>query len=370
MAYQDDPRPEPATKVPAYDLGTGPCMVCLLKTARIYAELAEYARSRGYPAATEHGIKDWRGRGMLPSGRGLGRSRRRPGRIPLPLRQRVDRICHYHYRLGVRDLRMVTLLLWLDGEDLDLKVVRAALATVRTLPERLVKLVGHTAKRAEPEAPDADIDATADAVARALSRLPEARLLAGDDLANAAGDALRISTGRGESEDPSDLASLATAIGLDRAHSDTVAGVGPWLETEPASAFGEALLGLYGPGASERLSATCDDELLRARSTANRLIRVFTAYSEISFGFAPGTAGLDLLAQLATEPVYHPLLLYLAILLPAGASDLVEARSDEELANWHVAAELGRAWLEANPEHRDDARARGLFAVLQDLGFE
>lgn len=153
--------------------------------------------------------------------------------------------------------------------------MRSVLATIRTLPERLVKLTGHSAQRAEPNATDADIDATADAVGRVLSTLPEAQVWSADALVNAAGDALRMSTDRGRPEREEDLASLAKAIGLDRAHLDTIEGVGPWLETNPATAFSEALVRLYGPGATDVLSEATDEELLRARRTANRIVKVF-----------------------------------------------------------------------------------------------
>jgi hypothetical protein len=340
-----------------------------VKTARVYAELAELAREKGYAAATEHAVKDWRGRGMLPSGRGLGRRRRKPGRIPLSLRQRLLQICHYHYDAGIRDLRIVTLLLWLDGADIDLATVRGALGSIRELPYRVLRLVGHPAARAEPDAPEADLDASAESIARALAAEPAFEQVPADDLVNAARDALRMAAGRGAPEAVGDLEAIAIALGLERAHTESIEGAGPWLDEAPSVGLANALTGLYGGDAERRLAESTDELLLGARDTANRLAVVFDAFATVAHGYPPGAAGLGLLTLMTGQPEQRVFLLYVAVLEPVAAVEFARVFTDEQIAEWRRTAELSRTWLEAHPEQRADAAERGLVAVLRDLGF-
>jgi hypothetical protein len=337
-----------------------------VKTARVYAELAALAQARGYQKVTAAAVQEWRTRGMLPSARSLGRARRPPGRLPRELKDGVLRLCEYRYDRAVRDLRVLTLLLWLEGADIDLSRVRDALVSIRALTDRLVRQVGHPALRAEPEATDADIDAGAEAITRVFAgqRAPEP--VGRDDLFNASRDALRLALGRGEPEKTEDLGPLATALGLDRAHTETVAGAGPWLDEPPARALANAMRALFGADAEAAIRATSDEDLLAARPIARHVVAIADTYSEFAFTLPPGAAGLDLFALAGGLQEGPALALYLTVLVPSGARELAAGISRADLEAWRRAAAAGREWLAAHPEVQTDVDARGLNAVLQD----
>jgi hypothetical protein len=358
-----------ATEVPAYDLRRVRLSSGDVKTARVYAEIAAFARANGYAAVTEHAVHDWRTNAMLPSARGLGRTRRAPGRLPRGLRDRALEICRYRYQGRIRDLKTITLLLWLDGADIAPEAVRRALTAIRLIPHRVVRAVGHPSLRAEPGADEADLDASAEAVGRALASGTATEFVPQDDLVNAARDALRLATGRGAPEAVEDLAPIAKALGLERAHTETLEGAGPWLEEDPAVGFAAALVGLYGMDAKRRIEQSTDDVLADARRIANRLAMTFGAYAEMSLAFPPGAAGLALLMPAAGGPDQRVLLAYVAVLEPAPSRLLADAFTDEDLAGWRSDAAAGRAWLDSNPQHRADAQKRGLLAVLRDQGY-
>ncbi len=341
-----------------------------MKTARVYSELAAYAVARGYDKVSAPGVQEWRTRGLLPSARSLGRGRRAPGRLPRALKDRLTQICRYRYNQEIRDLRVVLLLLWLDGADIDLVRVRDALASISGIVERYVRLVGHPAERADPDAAEADLDAAAESAARILQRLPGAARVDVDDLVNAARDALRVSVERGEPEAPEDLGPMAAALGLDRAHSDTIGEVEPWLDDVPADALLSALHNVFGPGPARQIAAASDEDLLAARSSANQLATIVDRYAAIAFAMPPGFAGLGLLESLAGLPERRALLLYLAALVPAGSAELAAGIPKGDLVAWMEAANMGRAWLENHPEHAAEASERGLLAVVQDLGLK
>jgi hypothetical protein len=337
-----------------------------VKTARIYTELAAHAQAKGYERVTAAAVHDWRKRGMLPSARGLGRSKRRPGRIPQPLRDRALAICTYHYDRKVADLRIVTLLLWLDGADIPPEHIRRALPACRGQVERLVAMVGSSARRADPEDPDADVDATASVLASAAEALAfDGEAAAWDERQAASFDALRLALGRGSPEDLTDLSPLAMTLGLGRAHSEAASGLPPWLAVDSSAALSDALTALFGMSTSQAIAETSDDDLLRARSTTRGLAEVFAVMHALQTVLPPGDARFGFLRAQQERPEFPAGLLYVAVVRPSEAAFLASAFTAEQLAEWKVASNAVSAWAEEHPELEADIASRGTLAVLE-----
>jgi hypothetical protein len=337
-----------------------------VKTARIYGELATYARAHGYGRVTDAAVHDWRKRGMLPSARSLGRRKRRPGRIPEPLRDRLLAICRYRYDRKVADLRIVTLLLWLDDGDIALDHIRAALPTIHGLAERLVALAGSGARRADPEDTDADVDATATAVASGpLASAFGGEAVGPEALHAALFDALRLALGRGDPDEVDDLAPLAMALGLGRAHTEAPHGSSPWLAGDPAAALADALGALFGSAATETIVGSSDDDLVYARETTRSLVKVVEAAGAIQVWFPRGAAGLGFLRATLARPEFPAVVLYVAILRPSVAAAFASQFTPEQLSEWTSASGIGIAWLKEHPELETEVEARGLLAVIQ-----
>jgi hypothetical protein len=351
---------------------TPPFTLAAVKTARVYGEIAAFLASHGYAQAGEWAVNDWRRRGLLPSLRGLGRSRRPAGRLPVPVKERALAISRYRYDLGLRDLRRVTLLLWLDGEAVPLPAVRRALEAVRGVAERLVRMTGDRARRTDPEDQDPDVFAAAEAVARMdLPTMVGGEKVDADELHASAFDAMQLALHRRGDLSAESFAPLARAIGLGRAAKERVNGAGPWLSDDPGSALASALRGLFGVEAATRLASTTDRGLLRARDTANELHRVLTVSGQVfRLGYPKGTAGLGFLTLAANDPLWlRPCLVFIAILLPSESQAFVGAFSETEIRDWEEATEVAAGWLNANRERQADVESRGLVAVLaEELG--
>jgi hypothetical protein len=341
-----------------------------MSSARIYPELAEYLRGRGYPGVTLWVVHDWRRRGLLPGMRGLRRSRRPSGRIPPVLKARALAIARYRYEFRIRDLRMVTLLLWLDREPIPLDKVRASAAELTQIVGRFVQMSGTKALKAYPDDSEADLDAAALAVTRL--DLPSAvggEQVHQETLRVAAFDALAYTLGRAGLPEPGDIAPLAIALGLGRAATETVYGEGPWLSEEPGAALLEALTAVFGDTARDEVVGATDADLLNARSLVDALLPRAMAFGALfRLAFPKGTAGLGPLTLAIDEPhLFRALLLVLAIIKPADARAFADGLSEEQVAEARAATTLGRRWLDEHPEYEEAARTLGLDQVLRGL---
>jgi hypothetical protein len=344
------------------------------KEPRIYAELAGFARDLGYTKVTRATVHDWRKRGLLPAARSLGRTRRPPGVLPVALTDRIRAICGYHYDTDVQDLDLVAVLLFLDGADIELAVVRSGMAVLPRYPERLVALAGSRARRANPDDPDADLDAAAQSFVerRILGARVGGRDVPAGELHPGVHDVLAIHVGRMDpaDADPDAIGAFIEAIGLNRGVSGPMPlgpGLTGWVG-DPVADYLEATANLFGPSALAAIAAAGDAELLEGRGLSNRLFEVFRVVGPmLALGWAPGEGGLGaVVAGLDWDPVVLRCSLFLlAVTQRDGLALLVDAL-EPQLGDFAQATARGAEWLDAHPELEDEARRKGLMALLSE----
>jgi hypothetical protein len=347
-----------------------------MKTPRIYEELAAVARARGYARVTAAAIHDWRKRDLLPRAKGVTRRPHTLADLPKDVVERVLALCRYRYEDDVRDLRIVGLLLWLDGQAIRAESVRLGLSAVGSIPLRLVTMAGSRARAAYPDDADADVQAAAAAVDRNRAALEEfSGRTSREELDAWAGayDALMVAVGRmaAANADSEALSNFAQALGLDRATSESAFGAEPWLKGKsPGDELIGAISTLFGPRARAEIEALHAKEFAEIREIANDLTPAIQLFAEMmSIALPKGAIGLGFLTAISQHPVWaRPLIAYAASRNSGKAREFRTLVSAMPLDEWREALELAHAYIGIHPEIQSEIAEKGLVQILEERG--
>jgi hypothetical protein len=312
--------------------------------ARRYQQLAELAREAGY-RVTPAQIHHWVRAGLLPA----TAERRSVGRRGFRSEPRTGAERQLIALCGLRSITTsrgsLALLLWLDGWEVPLGRVRAAL--VEAVPAPLSHGLNDN---------DRDrISALAMEHARSLRRqLPPAKL-SQMDVAEVGEFLMRFVVG--DQPDPSaELeATLSRAMGLDRAASDTIGSAEPWYDPSSAGVL-SLLAGFTLDELHELIESVADDELSLARDPARTLIYDMPRIAEaIELAYGRGVAGFGPLRLMSpAEPhlgVIATLRASRAGLGPSLAA-LVESCRSPQLQQVLESLPEARAFVRAHPQRR------------------
>jgi hypothetical protein len=349
-----------------------------MKDATVYEELAGIAKSWGYADVTASAVHDWRKRHLLPPVRvirsGFGQRRTE---IPEEVIAQLRAVCRLRYDEKVDNLRVLGLLLWLEGWDQHVEDVRAGITAAGSIASHYFRKTGGRARQGDPEDPNADLDA---AVARLAShRQALVQQFGGEDVDPlrfevAADEFFRGFTGRTQADelDPEALAPVGFAFGLGRAHTEAPVGQEPWLTDLPGDALAEAIARISEPALAERLEQASDVELNDARNTGNDLTRSLALMARFfELTLPKGAYGFGMLGPFASDVPLGRIVAFLnALILPTESRAAAEAFR-ETTANFQALIDMGNAWLAEHPDHVEQAKRRGLGPVLEEVaGFE
>jgi hypothetical protein len=345
-----------------------------VKKATVYGELAARARSWGYAQVTASAVHDWRKRRLLPPVQvvrsGFGQRRTE---IPDDVTQQLRAICKLRYDRNVDDLRVLGLLLWLDGWEQDLGDVRAGITAAATVVTRYLRKTGGRARGRDLDDPNADLDATISRLTphqHALVRQFGGEAVDGAAFEVAVDEFFRGMTGRTPPDelDPDALAPVGIALGLGRAHSEAPAGEAPWLPELPGEALAEAIARMSEPAIARRLEQTSDHELVEARAIANDLARSLALVARFfELALPKGAYGLGMLGPFAADEPLGRIVAFLnALAIPTESRAAADAFR-ETTANLQALIDIGKAWLTEHPDYAEQAQERGLTPVIQEV---
>ncbi len=339
----------PRVKLPAVKPST--------KKGSHYANLATLAHSRGFGQVTAAVIQLWVKRGLVPRvqyKRPRFGAREATGVAQIELQ--LLALCELRFHRGIRSHAELALCLWIAGWDVDQQVVRASyrrfLAPLGLLASAQAR--GDLAYRA----------ARSNKLPPRWRRNGLTRTALGLESLFAVMSGARAP----EASDIVDFIHLEAVTSLDRARTDSVGGVEPWLPNLPGQALAEGALGASYPrllGAHERSTSA---DLSAARELAQRLsswLAVALPMVEISAG--RGAAGFGPLADAVTDPLFGVLLVLISLELPKQADALVaQMPSDDEIAEIQQEIAIAKAMMDADKALADRAASVGLVVALEE----
>lgn len=341
----------------------------MAKDARIYEELAAIVRGWGYSDASGVVLHDWRKRGLL-----LPLGRRGVDHISPAALERLRRVCDYRYRDGVRDLRLIAALLWLDGDAISTSAARAGLLKFLDrleLPVRRRLAPGLRGRQlVARNEDDSAVDFAVDDAANAMvdnETLAWGEPVDTEGLRDGFAELLRglLGVRSPRDLDPAALEPAARFLGLYRAQSESLPGVDPWLADDPATALARVLERINVPELRAAVSGAPDSDLERARALAARLTSaVPPVAAALTLGYGAGAFGLRALTGLSGVARLN--LVLTALLVPARMEEVTRVLEAQH-TEMEAALVLADRYLGEHPELRAEIERRGLVAVLQDL---
>lgn len=322
-----------------------------------YADLAALARASGFDLVTPAVIQLWVKHGLVPR---VQYKRPRFGvREATSIAQielQLLALCELRFDRGIRSHAELGLCLWIAGWEVDEQVVRASfrrfLAPLGLLASAEARGdLAHTAARSNKLPPRWRHDALT-------------RTALGLETLFAVMSGARAP----ETSDIADFIHLEAVTSLDRARTDSVGGVDPWLPNLPGQALAEGALGASCPRLLGALERSTSADLSAARELAQRLsnwLAVALPMVEISAG--RGAAGFGLLADAVTDPLFGVLLVLISLELPKQADALVaQMPSDDELAELQQNIAIAKAMMDADKALADRAASVGLVVALEE----
>lgn len=324
------------------------------KDGNHYRQLAAIAHAARFDRVTASAVQSWVKRGLIPRVR-YDRpqfSVRRP--VPgVQIDEQLLALCRLRYEHSIRSHVELGLVLWANGWDIDEHVVRDSfgryLAPVIELSDE--------AKR----------DTFALRAAETVKRLRRGSLTR---TASALDTLFAVMSGARPAQvgDVDELAYLEKATGLDRARTDRLDGVEPWLPTAPGEGMAQGAQGVAAPRLIAAVDSATLDELIVAREQAARLHEYFAvAMPMMTLSVDADFAGFGPLAAAVGDPRLRIMLVLVALVLPDQAASMVERLpTGEALSELRAAHEAAQRMLAADAQLAARVAEVGLVRALAE----
>jgi hypothetical protein len=267
-------------------------------------ELLGLAQARGYPVSARQ-LAYWHRKGLIPRPvqRSLGKGHGTESVYPPGTGEQLLALCEAHS--GEKRLDHVAWRLWWEDHEVSFGLLREFLVRVAAevdgwMQELRDQETGQLSGSAWNRLDDAPEERLSKPLSRARKRVSRRRF---DTFMRVLFEVVTGGfEGFGSEEPEADRRVMEKGLGLERARTDRLPNVEPWLKTDIATILRDVSRQLFGLSLSEELANLEDEQLLEARDEARSWMEVLDRFSRVlERAFGRGAFGLSGMVEAIRE---------------------------------------------------------------------